>query len=90
VQQAAVPKTKASKRKAEEMKRQAKEQDEKNKNISNKWKEGLTKAKIPLKKLPADVEEAALDQLRKCAPLSATNPPSCCMFKIAQVPCTPL
>ena len=86
MQQASAPKTKASKRKAEEMKRQEREATKRNETILEKWQAELEEPRIPLKPLPADVQEAAADQLRRCAPLSATEAPSCCMFKITQVP----
>lgn len=78
-------KSKPSKRKAEEMKRQERETLKRNETILEKWKESLVKPKIPLKCLPQDVQEVAVKQLQNCAPLSATDAPSCCMFKITQV-----
>lgn len=85
MQQASAPKSKASKRKAEEMKRQERETLKRNEAIMEKWQEGLVEARIPLKPLPPDIQEAALDQLRHCVQLSGTDAPSCCMFKITQV-----
>lgn len=67
------------------MKRQERETLKRNETILEKWQEGLVEPRIPLKPLPPDVQEAALDQLRHCAPLSAADAPSCCMFKISQV-----
>jgi hypothetical protein len=85
VAQQASAKPKSNKRKAEEMKRQEREALKRNEVLLQRWQEGLVEAQIPLKALPQDIQEAALDQLRRCTPLSSTEAPSCCMFTVSQV-----